>query len=61
MYVELDRNTENGVEIQNSACRRSKIVMQLIIFKSTVNEVDQEDDEDNLPHGTKVLNKLVMS
>ena len=35
-------------------------MMQLRIVKSLKNEEDQQDDRDNLPHGTKVLKELVM-
>ena len=55
MYVVMDRNLENGVGIHNAAYERLGIMMCLRIVKSTRNEADQEDDEDNIPHGTKVL------
>ena len=44
----------------NAACGRLGIKMPLRIVKFARNEEEQEDDEDNLPHGTKVLNELVM-
>ena len=49
-----------GAEIQNDACGRSGILMQLKIVKSAGNEEEREDDEVNLPHGTKFLKGLVM-
>ena len=55
MCVAMDRNPDNGEEIQNAACGQSGIMMQLRIVKSVMNEADQEDDEYNLPQGTKVL------
>ena len=54
MYVAMDRKPENGAEIHNSACGRSGIMMRLGIVKYAKNEEDQQDDEDNLPHGKKV-------
>ena len=60
MYVAIYRNPENGAEIQNSACGRSGIMMRLRIVKFVKNEEDQQDDRDNLPHGTKLLKELVM-
>ena len=51
---------ENGAEIHNSSCRRSGIMMWLRILKCAKNEEEQQDDRDNLPHGTKVLKELVM-
>ena len=60
IYVAMDRKPDNGADIHNDAGRRPGIMMQLVIFKSASNEEDQEDDEDNLPHGTKVLKELVM-
>ena len=55
MYVAIKRNPDNGEEIQNAACGQSGIIMQLRIVKSVMNEAYQEDDEYNLPQGTKVL------
>ena len=60
MYVVMDSNLENGVGINNAAYDRLGIMMCLRIFKSTRNEADQEDDEDNIPHGTKVLKELAL-
>ena len=37
-YVEIDRKSENGVEIQNSACRWSGIMMQIGIVDFAENE-----------------------
>ena len=41
MYVEMERKPENGAEIQNAACRRSGVMMQLRIVKSAKNEEEQ--------------------
>ena len=35
-------------------------MMRLRIVKSAKNEEEQQDDRDNLPHGTKFLKELVM-
>ena len=35
-------------------------MMQLSILKSAKNEEEQQDDEYNLPHGTKLLKLLVI-
>ena len=61
MYVEMYRKPENGVEIQNAACRRPVIMMRLRMVKSARNEAEHEYDEENLPHGTKFLKELVLS
>ena len=55
MYVEIYRKMYNGVEIQNTVCRRSGIMMRLRIVKSARNEAYKEDDEDNIPHGEKFM------
>ena len=60
MYAAMDRKPDNGSEIQNAAYGQSEIMMWLRILKSVNNEEDQQDDEDNIPHGTKVLKELVM-
>ena len=51
MHVEMDRKTENGVEIQNSECGRSGIMMRISIVKYAKNEEEQKYDRENLPHG----------
>ena len=53
MYVAMNRKSENGAEIYNDACGRSGIMMSLRIVRSAKNEEEQQDDKDNLPHGTK--------
>ena len=55
MYVSIIRNPENGVEIQNAEYGRSGIMMRLGIVNNAKNESEKEENEDNLPHGTKVL------
>ena len=56
----MDMKTENGAEIQNTACKRSGIMMRLRILKYANNEEYNQDDKDNIPHCTKFLKKLVM-
>ena len=34
--------------------------MRISIFKSARHEAEQEDDEENLPHGTQVPKELVL-
>ena len=60
MHVIMDRKPENGVNIQNYACMRSGILMQIRIVNSARDEAEQEDYEYNLPHGKKVLNVLLL-
>ena len=61
MYVTMDRKPENGVEVQNDACRWSGIMMHLRIVDSERNDKEKEYDEENLPHGKKLLKELVMT
>ena len=56
MYVAMDRNPENGAEINNDVCGWSRIMMRLKIGKYAKKEEEQKYDEDNLTNGTKVLN-----
>ena len=60
MYVAMDRNLDNGVEIHNAAYGRSGVIIRLSIFKSANNEEEHKYYEDNLPHGTKLLKELVI-
>ena len=54
-------NLGNGLEIQNAAFRQLWVMMHIGVLNSERNEEEQEYDEDSLPHGTKVLKKLVVS
>ena len=38
MYVAIDRKSESGAEIQNSACGKNQIILRLKVWKS-------EDDD----------------
>ena len=55
MFVAMDRKPENETDIKNAASGQYRIMMRLRNVKSARNEADQEDDEDNTPCGTKVL------
>jgi Transposase IS4 len=62
MYVAIDRKPENGCEIQNSACGRSGVMLQLNIVKTAKEQaaIDQEEGvNNNILHGTKILKQLV--
>ncbi len=67
MYVAIDRKPENGCEIQNAACGRSGVMLQLKLVK-TANASEEEEtpedaqrrrDQESLLHGTKVLKELI--
>ena len=60
MYVAMDRKPYNGAEINNAAYRWSGILMPLRIVKYEKNEEEQQDDEENLPYGTKGMKELVI-
>jgi Transposase IS4 len=59
-YVAIDRKPENGCEIQNAACGRSGIMMQLQIVTTAEHEETRASEaEAGLKHGTVVLYRLV--
>ena len=49
------------MEIHKSECRQSVIMMRLRIVKYAKNEEEQQDDRDNIPHGTTLLKELVIT
>jgi hypothetical protein len=61
-YISIDRKPENGCEIQNAACGRSGIMMQLKLVKTAEeeDEAHQNTGTDGLMHGTSVLKQLVL-
>ena len=55
-YIEIDRNPENGYEIQNAADGFSGIMMQLKLVKTSSEEdLHSTEEHDGLLHGTKVM------
>jgi Transposase IS4 len=64
MFISMERKLEDGCEIQNAACGRTGIMIQLRLVK-TSREVEDNEFEDNnnttINHGTKVLLKLIQS
>ena len=60
-YVSIDREPENGCEIQDSCCGVSGIMMRLKVVKQEEDFSDIESDEDSssIGHGVKVLKELI--
>jgi hypothetical protein len=59
-YVAIDRKPENGCEVQNAACGRSGIMLQLQLVTTAYHEATREvESEVGLNHGTVVLERLV--
>jgi hypothetical protein len=54
----MDRKPEAGVEIQNAACGRSKVMIQLKLVKN-VGEANPQADDAGLLHGTVVMKQLL--
>jgi hypothetical protein len=63
MYVAIDQKPKNGCEIQDSACGRSSVTLQLKIVKTATEQatIDTHNNEQNrgVLHGTKVLKDLI--
>jgi hypothetical protein len=59
-YVAIDHKPENGREIQNAACGRSGIMMQLQVMTTAEHqETRTSESEAGLMHGSVVLDRLV--
>ena len=55
-YIVIDRNTENGCEIQNAADGVSGIMMLLkLVNNSSEEDLHYREEHDGLLHGTKVM------
>ena len=57
-YVAIDRKPEHGCEIQNTACRCSRIMLHLQLVSTADDERDRAY-EGQMLHGTAVLRRLV--
>ena len=62
MYIVIDCKPDNGCEIQDAACGRSKIMIRLKLFKTGTEEaaVSIAADDNGHLHGTKVLLSLIL-
>lgn len=64
-YVAIDRKPENGCEIQNLACGVSGVMLCLKLVKTSLAEeegreaIEEEDENTEFNHGTKILKMLV--
>lgn len=59
-YIAIDRKTENGAEIQNSACGRSGIMIKLKLVKGTTGNLETTGNLDqDVGHATSVTLDLV--
>ena len=62
-YVAIDRKPESGCEIQNAACGVSGVMLCLKLVRNAEEEMENETQEqqenDGLIHGCKVLKELV--
>jgi hypothetical protein len=60
-YVAIDHRPENICEIQNAACRKTGMMMELHVVKGPVEDclVLENDDNDKLGHGCKVMLHLL--
>ena len=60
MYVGIDRQPENGCEIENTACGRSGIMLYLHLVTSAADPRERQSGaETSLLHGTTLLKRLV--
>jgi Transposase IS4 len=58
-YVPIDRNPENGCELQNSTCGQSGVMLQLKLVVSAEDDAASVTDDAEMFHGTRVLAELV--
>ena len=61
MYTAIDQKTENGCEIQNSACGRSGVMLLLRLVKNVEDRKPEHSNagDGGLLYGTQVLKTLV--
>ena len=61
MYIAIDRKSENGCEIQNSACSESGVMLRLLSVKSEEDsDLHTQENNKGLQHGTDILKYLVL-
>jgi hypothetical protein len=63
VIVTIDQNQRvAGCEIQNAACGKSGVMLLLKLVKTAEKEASnhQEDLQEHLPHGAKVLKSLAL-
>ena len=62
MYIAINQKPDNGCEIQDADCGRSKIMIRLKLVKTFTEEAADiiEEDENGHLHGTRVLLSLIL-
>lgn len=62
-YIAMERKPDNGCEIQNAACGKSGVMLQLKLVKTAAASQGEfysdNDNETTLLHGTQVVKQLV--
>ena len=62
MYIAIERKPDNGCQVQDTACGRSKIMVRLKLAKTSTEEVADSIAEDNQGHlhSREVLLSLIL-
>jgi hypothetical protein len=59
-YVAINHKPENGCEIQNAACGKTGIMIELHVVKGPAEErLNLENDDEDLGHGCKIMLHLL--
>jgi len=61
-FISMERKPEDGCEIQNVCCARSKIMMQIKVVAhedAAATEADGNADDDGVPHAVQVMKQLM--
>ena len=61
MYIAIDRKPENGCEIQNSACSKSRVMLRLLVVKGEEDsDLHTQENNEGLAHGISILKYLAL-
>jgi hypothetical protein len=63
MYIAMERKPDNRCEIQNSACDRSGIMLQLKLVKTADENraaAEEQGETEQVPHSAAILKELVL-
>ena len=62
MYVDIERKSDNGCEIQDTSYGRSKIMIRMKLVKTGTEEATDSitEDDNGILHSAKVLLSLII-
>ena len=61
MYIDVERETENDIDIHNEACLEIRLMLRLLLVKDKqYSDIHVQKNNDSFPHGTAIIKYLTL-